>query len=172
MDSLKFPRIRERNFDKTEHGSSSASIRTPLSNMSCRKRSPSRPFRPSASWLGSLLCIEHFNGFTCRNRSCAEVASPGGCDRTAPPFGETARATNWVAEQFVAALGLEDVTLDACGNALGWMRTGDDRPGKRMPKRFGRVHYSPRILDTVFPGRCDWRTGAGWKPPDDPRGER
>lgn len=65
----------------------------------------------------------------------------------APPFGETARA-NWVAEQFVA-LGLEDVTLDACGNALGWMRAADDA-GKNT-ERCRPCTLLSAHLDTVFP---------------------
>ena len=66
----------------------------------------------------------------------------------APPFGETARA-NWVMEQFVA-LGLEDVTLDACGNALGWMRTGDTAPEKDAEEIRPCTLFSAH-LDTVFP---------------------
>jgi acetylornithine deacetylase/succinyl-diaminopimelate desuccinylase-like protein len=38
----------------------------------------------------------------------------------APTFGEATRAT-WLCAKF-AALGLEDVHVDACGNALGWLR--------------------------------------------------
>jgi acetylornithine deacetylase/succinyl-diaminopimelate desuccinylase-like protein len=66
----------------------------------------------------------------------------------APPFGETARA-NWSAEQFVA-LGLEDVTIDSCGNALGWMRAGDNST-KKGPEEFWPCTLFSAHLDTVFP---------------------
>jgi len=69
----------------------------------------------------------------------------------APPFGETARA-KWVAEQFVA-LGLEDVTLDACGNALGWMRAGDDSTEKDA-EEFRPCTLFSAHLDTVFPAEA------------------
>jgi acetylornithine deacetylase/succinyl-diaminopimelate desuccinylase-like protein len=66
----------------------------------------------------------------------------------APPFGETARA-NWVAGQF-AALGLEDVTIDACGNALGWKRAGHDSTIKDA-EEFRPCTLFSAHLDTVFP---------------------
>ncbi|HTU50232.1 MAG TPA: M20/M25/M40 family metallo-hydrolase [Acidobacteriaceae bacterium] len=69
----------------------------------------------------------------------------------APPFGETARAI-WVTEQF-AALGLEDITLDACGNALGWMRPGDDTQGKNAQEFRPCMLFSAH-LDTVFPAEA------------------
>ncbi|HET9099934.1 MAG TPA: M20/M25/M40 family metallo-hydrolase [Acidobacteriaceae bacterium] len=65
----------------------------------------------------------------------------------APPFGETARA-NWVAEQFVA-LGLQDVVIDACGNALGWMRAADDS-AERDAEEFRPCTLLSAHLDTVF----------------------
>jgi tripeptide aminopeptidase len=51
-----------------------------------------------------------------------------------------------VAEQFVA-LGLEDVELDACGNALGWMRADD----QSTEKEFRQYTLFSAHLDTVFP---------------------
>jgi len=66
----------------------------------------------------------------------------------APPFGEAARA-NWVAEQFIA-LGLEDVAIDACGNARGWMRAGDDSTEKDA-EEFRPCTLFSAHLDTVFP---------------------
>ena len=66
----------------------------------------------------------------------------------APSFGETARA-KWVAEQFVA-LGLEDVELDACGNALGWMRAAD----KPTKKELRQCTLFSAHLDTVFPAEA------------------
>ena len=69
----------------------------------------------------------------------------------APPFGEAARA-NWVAEQFVA-LGLEDVTIDACGNALGWMRAGDHSAEKDAGEFRPCTLFSAH-LDTVFPAEA------------------
>lgn len=74
----------------------------------------------------------------------------------APPFGEATRA-RWVVEQF-SALGLEDVHIDACGNALGWRRgrasSGsanstqhrDDETPVYRPCTLISAH-----LDTVFP---------------------
>ncbi len=65
----------------------------------------------------------------------------------APPFGEAARAS-WVAAQF-AALGLEDVSIDACGNALGWLRGLRDAGWQQAatpPCTLFSAH-----LDTVFP---------------------
>ncbi len=65
----------------------------------------------------------------------------------APPFGEAARA-NWLAEQFVA-LGLQDVHIDACGNALGWLRgiyALHSPPDAYRPCTLLSAH-----LDTVFP---------------------
>ena len=72
----------------------------------------------------------------------------------APPFGEAARAS-WVAGQFVA-LGLEDVTIDDCGNALGWLRgprnnspqedAAQEDAGNDRPCTLFSAH-----LDTVFP---------------------
>jgi tripeptide aminopeptidase len=66
----------------------------------------------------------------------------------APPFGESARA-NWVATQF-AALGLEDVTLDGCGNALGWMR-GENDSRTNSVDEFRVCTLFSAHLDTVFP---------------------
>lgn len=67
----------------------------------------------------------------------------------APPFGEASRA-KWVAEQFLA-LGLEDVRIDDCGNALGWLRgTGNDpRPNEAAEIRPCTLFSAH--LDTVFP---------------------
>ncbi len=69
----------------------------------------------------------------------------------APPFGETARA-NWVAAQFTA-LGLEDVGLDACGNAVGWMRGGDG-PAEKDDEEFRPCTLFSAHLDTVFPAEA------------------
>jgi tripeptide aminopeptidase len=66
----------------------------------------------------------------------------------APPFGESARA-NWVAEQF-AAIGLDDVTIDECGNALGWMRADHDSPAISGDEFRVCTLFSAH-LDTVFP---------------------
>ena len=54
-----------------------------------------------------------------------------------------------MAEQFVA-LGLEDVTIDACGNALGWMRAGNDSAEKDA-EEFRLCTLFSAHLDTVFP---------------------
>ena len=67
----------------------------------------------------------------------------------APPFGEAARA-HWMAEKF-AALGLEDVRIDDCGNALGWLRgprshSPHDEAAEHPPCTLFSAH-----LDTVFP---------------------
>jgi tripeptide aminopeptidase len=69
----------------------------------------------------------------------------------APPFGESARAS-WVAEQF-AAIGLEEVVLDGCGNALGWMRGGDDSTEKDA-EEFRPCTLFSAHLDTVFPAEA------------------
>ena len=69
----------------------------------------------------------------------------------APPFGETARAA-WVEEQFVA-LGLDDVTIDACGNAVGWMRA-DVGSKKKIGEEFGPCILFSAHLDTVFPAEA------------------
>ncbi len=69
----------------------------------------------------------------------------------APPFGETARA-NWVAEKF-AALGLDDVTIDACGNALGWMRPGESST-EHNAEEFRPCTLFSAHLDTVFPAEA------------------
>jgi tripeptide aminopeptidase len=67
----------------------------------------------------------------------------------APFFGEAARA-RWVATQF-AALGLEDVEIDDCGNALGWLRGArTPRPGHEPPAHRPCTLFSAH-LDTVFP---------------------
>ncbi|MES2222389.1 MAG: M20/M25/M40 family metallo-hydrolase [Acidobacteriota bacterium] len=69
----------------------------------------------------------------------------------APPFGEAARA-HWVVNQF-RALGLEDVGLDACGNALGWMRA-EDHPRKKNVDEFRPCTLFSAHLDTVFPAEA------------------
>lgn len=69
----------------------------------------------------------------------------------APPFGEAARA-NWVAERF-RALGLEDVRIDDCGNALGWLRAGDDST-KKNAEEFRPCTLLSAHLDTVFPAEA------------------
>jgi tripeptide aminopeptidase len=67
----------------------------------------------------------------------------------APPFGEAARA-QWVAERF-AALGLDEVKIDNCGNALGWLRG----VGNSSPEQEEAVYRPCTLLsahlDTVFP---------------------
>ncbi|MGO8719418.1 MAG: M20/M25/M40 family metallo-hydrolase [Acidobacteriaceae bacterium] len=70
----------------------------------------------------------------------------------APPFGEAARA-HWVAERFVA-LGLEDVKIDDCGNALGWLRgvasgVPEEEEAVYRPCTLFSAH-----LDTVFPAEA------------------
>ena len=81
----------------------------------------------------------------------------------AAPFGEQARA-EWLVAQF-AALGLEDSQIDACGNALGWLRgtrqapCGDavkDNPDADDSYAEMEHNTQPCILlsahiDTVFP---------------------
>ncbi|MEO6830073.1 MAG: M20/M25/M40 family metallo-hydrolase [Acidobacteriaceae bacterium] len=65
----------------------------------------------------------------------------------APPFGEAARA-HWLAEQFTA-LGLKDVHIDDCGNALGWLPAlpgTSQQEGGFRPCTLVSAH-----LDTVFP---------------------
>lgn len=62
----------------------------------------------------------------------------------APPFGEAARA-QWLEEQF-AALGLQDVHIDACGNALGW-RYGAANPHEDAYRPCTLISAH---LDTVF----------------------
>jgi tripeptide aminopeptidase len=67
----------------------------------------------------------------------------------APPFGEQARA-QWIAEQFTA-LGLLDVHIDECGNALGSLRGMSDisRPDHEVPSYLPCTLVSAH-LDTVF----------------------
>ncbi len=73
----------------------------------------------------------------------------------APPFGEAVRA-EWVAAQFTA-LGLEDVHIDPCGNALGWLRGCAQDSSFDTPRRTTGPAVSPACtlfsahLDTVFP---------------------
>jgi tripeptide aminopeptidase len=69
----------------------------------------------------------------------------------APPFGESARA-GWVAEQFVA-IGLEEVILDGCGNALGWMRRENDSRINSADEFRPCTLFSAH-LDTVFPAEA------------------
>lgn len=70
----------------------------------------------------------------------------------APPFGEADRA-QWVANQF-AALGLEDVGIDGCGNALGWMRgSGKMQAGEETDAAVSCTLFSAH-LDTVFPAEA------------------
>ncbi len=68
----------------------------------------------------------------------------------APPFGEAARA-HWLAEQF-ASLGLKDVHIDACGNALGWMRGASSPHPQHKDGSFApeRCTLLSAHLDTVF----------------------
>lgn len=61
----------------------------------------------------------------------------------APPFGEAARA-DWLVEQFVA-LGLQEVGIDGCGNALGWLPGSAERAHPDRPCTLVSAH-----LDTVF----------------------
>lgn len=67
----------------------------------------------------------------------------------APVFGEAVRA-EWLAKQF-SALGLEDVAIDSCGNAVGWLRGRTDsrqfdQQVRNLPCTLCSAH-----LDTVFP---------------------
>lgn len=74
----------------------------------------------------------------------------------APSFGEEARAA-WLVTQF-RALGLEDVHIDSCGNALGWLRAAPERSrsagslaaSSGSSPRHGCILFSAH-LDTVFP---------------------
>ncbi|MEO6964794.1 MAG: M20/M25/M40 family metallo-hydrolase [Acidobacteriaceae bacterium] len=68
----------------------------------------------------------------------------------APPFGEGARA-DWVAGQF-AMLGLEDVSIDDCGNAVGWLR--GRRDSGREQAAFRPCTLFSAHLDTVFPAEA------------------
>src|SRR5665213_2205533 len=68
----------------------------------------------------------------------------------APPFGEAARAS-WVAAQF-AVLGLEDVSIDDCGNALGWLR--GLRDSGREQAAYRPCTLFSAHLDTVFPAEA------------------
>lgn len=65
----------------------------------------------------------------------------------APPFGEESRA-DWVAGHF-ASLGLEDVCIDDCGNALGWLR--GSRKSEREQATYCPCTLFSAHLDTVFP---------------------
>ena len=65
----------------------------------------------------------------------------------APPFGEAARA-EWLAKQF-AALGLEDIEIDACGNATALMRGPQNGEDAGRPCTLVSAH-----LDTVFPAEA------------------
>lgn len=67
----------------------------------------------------------------------------------APPFGEAARA-GWVAERFVA-LGLEDVRVDDCGNALGWLRGHRNHSPQEDAVNGRPCTLFSAHLDTVFP---------------------
>ncbi|MGH9617256.1 MAG: M20/M25/M40 family metallo-hydrolase [Acidobacteriaceae bacterium] len=69
----------------------------------------------------------------------------------APPFGESSRA-NWVAERF-AALGLEGVRIDDCGNALGWLRGTATAAEKAAAYSRPCTLFSAH-LDTVFPAEA------------------
>lgn len=62
----------------------------------------------------------------------------------APFCGETARA-QWLAKQF-AALGLDGIEIDACGNTLGWVNGTVTDGGTSHPCILCSAH-----LDTVFP---------------------
>ena len=68
----------------------------------------------------------------------------------APPFGEAARA-EWLADRF-HSLGLTDVRIDACGNALGWLRgaSNPDRSSGRDPSARPPCTLLSAHLDTVF----------------------
>ena len=70
----------------------------------------------------------------------------------APPFGEADRA-RWVAEQF-ATLGLEDVGIDDCGNALGWMRGAIKVQPGQEPRASRPCTLFSAHLDTVFPAEA------------------
>lgn len=74
----------------------------------------------------------------------------------APTFSEMPRA-KWLCERFLA-LGLSDVHIDQCGNALGWLRgidTGTHHAGparQEPPPQQSRCTLFSAHLDTVFPG--------------------
>ncbi len=65
----------------------------------------------------------------------------------APPFGEQTRAA-WLCQRFTE-LGLDDVHIDACGNALGWWR-GTAVPAV-TPEDFRPCLLLSAHIDTVFP---------------------
>ncbi|HWF65881.1 MAG TPA: M20/M25/M40 family metallo-hydrolase [Acidobacteriaceae bacterium] len=70
----------------------------------------------------------------------------------APPFGEQARA-QWMVEQFTA-LGLENVHIDACGNALGSIygaHSHSNSPSVDGASPFRPCTLLSAHLDTVFP---------------------
>lgn len=67
----------------------------------------------------------------------------------APPFGEAARA-HWVAERFLA-LGLEEVRIDDCGNALGWLHGLQNGSQQEDEAAYRPCTLFSAHLDTVFP---------------------
>lgn len=67
----------------------------------------------------------------------------------APPFGEAARA-HWVAERFLA-LGLEEVRIDDCGNALGWLHGLGNSSQQEDEAAYRPCTLFSAHLDTVFP---------------------
>lgn len=71
----------------------------------------------------------------------------------APPFGEAARA-QWLTEQFTL-VGLSNVHIDACGNALGWLR-GTTNPEASIgdAAAFHPCTLLSAHLDTVFPAEA------------------
>lgn len=68
----------------------------------------------------------------------------------APPFGEAARA-EWLVGRF-GTLGLEDIEIDPCGNALGWVRR-KPRPNDSSELPRACILFSAH-LDTVFPAEA------------------
>jgi tripeptide aminopeptidase len=67
----------------------------------------------------------------------------------APPFGEAARA-HWVTKRFLA-LGLEEVRIDDCGNALGWLRGVQSGSQLQDEAAYRPCTLCSAHLDTVFP---------------------
>ncbi len=70
----------------------------------------------------------------------------------APAFGEAARAS-WLAKQFTA-LGLKNVQIDACGNALGWLPGAAEATSSAEQAQYRPCTLCSAHLDTVFPAEA------------------
>lgn len=70
----------------------------------------------------------------------------------APSYAEGARA-DWLCQRFLE-LGLRDVHLDACGNALGWLPAESSAPEPRRAAAPRPCILLSAHLDTVFPANA------------------